>query len=230
MALVVAVVVSAVAWGLMFALPRDGFWPRALAAGVVIGVYAVAVGPARMGGLLDRHHWPADLLVGVGAGLALYGVFWLGLQTLVVVWPRLVDEVGDLYAVKGRTRPLNVALIAMVAAAGEELMFRGLLWARGGVVVGLVVYGAVHLWERKVILVAAAVIGGAVWGALLSWTGGLVAPLASHLTWGLLIIVVRPVRPALWARRLGARLRPASPGAPGPPGEPGAGRHVAPGS
>ena len=73
-------------------------------------------------------------------------------------------------------------------------------------VIGLVVYGAVHLRERKVILVLAALLGG-VWGALFTWTGGLIAAVVSHLLWSLMIIVWRPARPTAWAERAGVRLR-----------------------
>jgi len=128
---------------------------------------------------------------------------------LVIVVPALAAEVGDLYAIKGETRPAFVPLILVIAGPAEELFFRGLVQQRAGVAIGLAVYGAVHLWERKVILVVAALLAGAYWAALLSLTGGLVAPIASHLAWAMLIIVWRPARPTARAERIGVRLRTA---------------------
>jgi membrane protease YdiL (CAAX protease family) len=95
----------------------------------------------------------------------------------------------------------------VLASLGEELFFRGLWQARTSFVVGLVVYAAVHVWERKLVLIAAAVLGGALWGGLLAWTGGLVAPVVSHVAWDLAIIFWKPVHPAARSQRWSARLR-----------------------
>ncbi len=205
--LVIGVAVAAAGWGAMFAVDRHGFWTRAAAAGAAIAVYAVAVQPHEIGHLLTRPRWELDTLLGVGSGIVLYAVFWIGEQVLVVVLPKLADEVGDLYAVRGRTKPIYIPLVLAIAAPGEELFFRGLVQQRAGFVIALAVYGAVHLWERKVILILAALAAGAYWGALLGLTGGLVAPIVSHLVWCLLIIVWRPARPTARAQRIGVRLR-----------------------
>jgi membrane protease YdiL (CAAX protease family) len=207
--LVIGVVIAGAGWGAMFAAGRRHFWTRAAVAGAAIAVYAVAVEPHVIGHLLTRPRWELDSVIGVGAGIVLYGVFWIGEQALVIVLPALAAEVGDLYAVKGETRPAVVPLVLALAGPAEELFFRGLVQQRAGVAVGLAVYAAVHLWERKVILVLAAVLGGAYWGALLSLTGGLVAPILSHLVWAMLIIVWRPARPTARAERIGVKLRAA---------------------
>jgi hypothetical protein len=207
--IVLGVILAAVAWGAMFVLPKNGFWTRAALAAATIGIYTVAVEPTTIGHLFDRRHWAADLGVGLAAGAVLYAVFWVGEQALVIVLPRLAAEVGDLYTVRGQTKPWFMPLVLSIAAPGEELFFRGLLQHQAGVAVALAVYGAVHLWERKLILVLAALIGGLWWGALLAWTGGLIAPLASHLLWVMMIVVWRPARPTSWAERAGVRVRAA---------------------
>jgi membrane protease YdiL (CAAX protease family) len=177
--IVVGVIVAALAWGAMFTLGQRLFWPRAAAAGAVIATYAVAAGPDRIGRLFTHGSWPVEAALGVGSGAALYVIFWIGQKMLVLVARPLAVEV-------------QVAVLT-VAASGEELFFRGLLEARIGFVLALAVYGAVHIWERKIILILAALAGGAWWGALFSLTGGLVAPIVSHLVWCLMIIVWRPV-------------------------------------
>ncbi|MDQ6838786.1 MAG: CPBP family intramembrane metalloprotease [Actinomycetota bacterium] len=205
--IVLGVILAAAGWGAMFVLRRDGFWTRAALAGAAIGIYAVAVEPTTIGHLFDRRHWAGDLGVGVVSGAVLYAVFWVGEQALVIILPKLAVEVGDLYAVRGRTSPWFMPLVLAIAAPGEELFFRGFLQHQAGVAIALAIYGAVHLWERKVILVLAALLGGLWWGALFTWTGGLIAPVVSHLLWCLIIIVWRPARPTEWARRTGGRLR-----------------------
>ncbi|MDQ2727214.1 MAG: CPBP family intramembrane metalloprotease [Actinomycetota bacterium] len=207
--IVLGVILAAAAWGAMFVLRRDGFWTRAAMAGAAIGIYAVAVEPATIGHLFDRRHWAGDLGVGVVSGAVLYAVFWVGEQALVIILPKLAVEVGELYSVRGRTRVWFMPLVLAIAAPGEELFFRGFLQHQAGVALALIAYGAVHLWERKLILVVAALLGGLCWGALLTWTGGLIAPVVSHLLWCLMIIVWRPARPTVWAERTGVRLRAA---------------------
>jgi membrane protease YdiL (CAAX protease family) len=205
--LVIGVVVAAAGWGAMFATDRKGFWTRAALAGAASAVYAVAVEPHVIGHLLTRPRWELDIGLGVASGLVLYAIFWIGEQALVIVFPKLADEVGDLYAVKGATKPLYIPMVLAIAAPAEEIFFRGLVQQRAGVLIALAVYGAVHLWERKVILILAALAGGLYWGALLSLTGGLVAPVVSHLVWALLIIVWHPARPTARAQQIGARFR-----------------------
>jgi membrane protease YdiL (CAAX protease family) len=205
--LVFGVVLAAAAWAGMFLPRREGFWTRAAAAGAVIAIYAVAVEPSTIGHLFDRRHALADLGVGLASGVVLWALFWVGEQVLVIVLPSLAREVTDLYAVKGSTRGWFMPVVLCIAAPGEELFFRGFVQQRAGFVAALVTYAAVHLWERKVILVLAALIGGVWWGLLLSWTGGLIAPVASHVLWCLMIIVWRPARPLPWAEQLGDRLR-----------------------
>jgi membrane protease YdiL (CAAX protease family) len=198
---------AAVAWATMFLGGRRRFWARAALAAAAIAVYAVAVDGAAIGHLFAHGTWWVEILIGLAGGAVLYAVFWVGEQLLVLVLPSLAAEVGDLYAVRGETRPGYMPLVLAVAAPGEEIFFRGFLQHRGGVLVALAVYGAVHLPERKWILVIAALVGGAFWGGMFALTGGLVAPVVAHLTWDMAIIVVAPVGPAPWAVRAGTALR-----------------------
>ena len=203
----IGVVVAAAGWGAMFATQRRHFWKRAALAGAAIAIYAVAVEPHVIAHLLDRPRWELNIAIGVASGVVLYVIFWIGEQLLVIVLPRLVSEVGDLYDVRGETRPAFIPLVLLVAGLAEELFFRGLVQQRAGFFAGLAVYGAVHLWERKVILILAALAGGLYWGGLLTLTGGLVAPIVSHVVWVMLIVVVHPAQPTAQAERIGDRLR-----------------------
>jgi membrane protease YdiL (CAAX protease family) len=213
---VAGIVVAAAGWGLMFAAGRRHFWSRAAVAAVAVAAFTVAVEPHVAGHLLARRHWAGDIAVGVVSGLLLYAVFWAGEQLLVVVAPGVAAEVADLYAVRGEIDPRWIPLVLCLAGPAEELFFRGLLQQQDGFAIALAVYAAVHLWERKVVLILAALVGGVYWGLLLTWTGGLVAPIVSHLLWGLLIIWWRPARPTARAARVGDRLRVALRRSPAP--------------
>jgi membrane protease YdiL (CAAX protease family) len=190
--LVAGLAVAALAWGAMFGLGRSAFWARAAAAGLAIGVYGVVAQRHRIGDLL----WPtvADVALGLAGAVVLYGVFWAGDALLGRWWPRLATQVDALYALRSipTAEPLPIPAVLLLVGPCEELFWRGLVQARVGFVVALVCYAAVHLWERKVVLVLAAAAGGMFWGALFAWRGTLVAPIVSHALWDLAVIVWFP--------------------------------------
>jgi membrane protease YdiL (CAAX protease family) len=190
----VGLVVAAVAWGLLFALGREGFWPRAAAAGATIGLYALVVLRDELGDLfrLDA----LEVAIGVAGAAVLWAVFWAGDRLVTRLFPRLSAEVDDLYAVRGETTVARMPLVLAVIGPAEEVFWRGLVQSRAGIAVALVAYALVHVWERKPILLLAALVGGAFWGGLFAWRGTLVAPIVSHLLWDLAIIVWFPTRRA----------------------------------
>ncbi len=60
-------------------------------------------------------------------------------------------------------------------------------------------YVGVNVASRSLPIVAAAIVGGAVWAGLAWWTGGVLASLASHILWTGLMLALPPgaARPAL---------------------------------
>ena len=195
-AVIAGLVLAAVAWGALFGLGRADFWSRAAVAGLAIGGYAVVVQRAELEDLL--HPTVVDVAIGVAAAGGLYGVFWAGNVILRRWLPAVAAQVENLYDVRSVRRParLPIAAVLLVVGPCEELFWRGLVQERAGFAVALAGYAAVHLWERKAVLVLAAVVGGAFWGALFSWRGTLVAPLVSHALWDLAVVVWRPLVPA----------------------------------
>ena len=191
-AVVVGLAVAAVAWGLLFALGRERFWPRAAAAGAVIGMYGLVAQRRRLGDLFAFD--AADIAVGVVSAAVLWAVFWIGDRLVTRVFPRLSAQVDALYDVRRETSRRTMPFVLAVIGPAEEVFWRGLVQSRAGVAVALLGYTLVHVWERKPILLLAALVGGAFWGALFAWTGSLVAPIVSHLLWDLAIIVWFPTR------------------------------------
>lgn len=188
----IGLVLAAVAWALLFALGRDGFWTRAAVAGAAIGIYALVALRSSLAELFAVTL--ADVAIGVVGAAVLWAVFWIGDRIVTRLFPRLSSEVDDLYAVRGETKASRMPLVLAVIGPAEEIFWRGLIQSRAGIVVALVAYALVHIWERKPILLLAAVVGGAFWGAIFAWTGTLVAPILSHLLWDLAIIVWFPTR------------------------------------
>jgi membrane protease YdiL (CAAX protease family) len=189
---VVGLAVAAVAWGALFGLGRSAFWSRAAVAGLTIGAYGVVAQRAAIGDFLRPT--ALDVAIGVAGAGVLYGVFWAG-DLLLRRWsPASAAQVDDLYQVRSMSTPerLPMAAVLLVVGPCEELFWRGFVQARAGFIVALACYAAVHVWERKAVLILAAIAGGAFWGALFAWRGTLVAPIVSHALWDLAVVVWFP--------------------------------------
>lgn len=62
-----------------------------------------------------------------------------------------------------------------------------------GLIFGIVVYGTAHLLTGRIMLAAAATLGGTFWGLLYAWQGRLWPVVISHIVWDLLVFLVRPI-------------------------------------
>lgn len=172
------------AFAYMFALPRPGIWPRTWIAAGAVSATAV-IGMAALGrlgeivGPLDA----TELAIGLGVGAAWLVATHVGYAVITRIFPAFGHQVRDLYRLgEEDTAARMVGPIAAMGVA-EELLFRGVLQGVGGLALALVAYTAVQVFERKWALAVAALLGGAVWGALFAWRGGLVAPIAAHVLW-----------------------------------------------
>jgi membrane protease YdiL (CAAX protease family) len=92
------------------------------------------------------------------------------------------------------------ALTLVLVVPGEELFWRGLvlpeLQGATSVVAGAILTwagaaGVAAAWSSAPLL-AAAVVGGAVWTSVGAWSGGVLAPIASHLLWTGLMLAWPP--------------------------------------
>jgi membrane protease YdiL (CAAX protease family) len=92
----------------------------------------------------------------------------------------------------GTSLPAVLALSVLVSVPGEELFWRGLaapvlggtfLGVAGGAAVAWVAYVLANAPSRSLAILAGAVVGGALWAWLGWWSGGVLAPLASHILW-----------------------------------------------
>jgi membrane protease YdiL (CAAX protease family) len=194
--LVAGILLQAVAWRFV-AAGRTPFWPTATATWAVVGLATVLVAPPAC-----CDDVPAG--VAIGAGAVAGGALYAATRAVVAVatrLPGLAAAVGDVYA---RSREISPAVLwtatVLVVVPGEELFWRGLVVPELGASMGGVP-GTILAWLAAVAItalwadlpfLAAAVVGGAVWTALAAWSGGVVAPLASHLVWTAAMVAWRP--------------------------------------
>lgn len=189
--LLAGLAVAATAMGSMFLFGRRHFWSRAMAAGTVIGVFGAVAERDRLGAYLRPT--VVDVVIGLGSAVLLYLVFRVGDRGLSQFMPALHREVRDLYRLRAEARLGAIPPMIAVVAATEELFWRGFVQARAGLLVATLAYALVLFWERKIVLIVAALICGATWGGLFAWRDTLVAPLLSHIVWDLAIMVFFPV-------------------------------------
>jgi uncharacterized protein len=195
-AITVGVAAHMTGWWLISSRGRD-VWrvlPVVLAA---MGASAVALLPDAA----SRVETVTAFVVGLVAGAALYAATRM-VVALAARSRRVARQIRDAYAPaerEGVVRPLVLTLLASVP--GEELFYRGLtqrtlagtwLGLGGGALAAWLLYILANAPSRSLPIIAGAVVGGSVWGALAWWSGGLVAPLASHLVWTGMMLLVPP--------------------------------------
>jgi len=184
-AVLVSLAVATVAWAAMFLPARRGIWPRTWVAALALSATAIACLAAvgRLGEILGPVS-ATELAIGLAVGGGWLVATHVGYRILAWLFPTFGAQVRDLYRLReGEATPAQMAGPIVAMGVAEELLFRGVLQGLGGFVLALVAYTAVQAFERKWALALAALLGGAVWGALFAWRVGLVAPIAAHVLW-----------------------------------------------
>ena len=181
----VALAVAAAAWAFMFLPDRRGIWTRTwLAAAALIGTSVACLAAVDRLGEVVGPVDAVEVVIGLAVGAAWLVATHVGYRLVSWLLPAFGAQVRDLYRMREGGTPTS-RMVGPVVAMGvaEELLFRGVLQGLGGFVLGLAAYTAVQAFERKWALALAALLGGAVWGALFAWRGGIVAPVVAHVAW-----------------------------------------------
>ncbi len=152
---------------------------------------ALLAGPLPTG---DRRRPAAAAGLGVLLGSVAIAVCVLG-GLVVARVPVLRDPAQELLAHAGPDTVLVVA-VALVNGVVEELFFRGALYdavpARWAVPATTVVYAVTTLGSGVALLAVAALVLGVLTAVLRRRTGGVIAPIAAHVTWSVAMLLVLP--------------------------------------
>jgi hypothetical protein len=194
--MVVGALAEAIGWRLV-AAGRAMVWRLMPALFLVMGIAAVL---ARRPVAATRVGDGVALVVGVASGLILY----VATRLFVAIAGRwepfhrhVVKEYQEAAEVPLR-EALALSLLIMVPA--EELFWRGLFQARldqslPAFVAGVwtwLAYVAVNIASGSLPIIAAAVVGGALWAGLAVWSGGMLASIGSHMLWTGLMLALPP--------------------------------------
>jgi membrane protease YdiL (CAAX protease family) len=185
-----------VAWWSVSSRRRD-LWTTIPPVLAVLGVTAILLAPDATPKVSDG----LALLVGGATGVALFVATRI-FVAVAIHWRPFARHVIDAYQ-EAAEEPFvrSLVLSLLVSVPSEEFFFRGLtqrtlaetwLGAAGAAVVTLILYVLANLPSRSLPIVAGAIVGGAVWGAVAWWSGGILAPLASHVAWTGLMLVLPP--------------------------------------
>jgi membrane protease YdiL (CAAX protease family) len=170
------------------------YWLTLALAGVWVAGGFVS-GPLHLGGICWRGRNQRPVITGTTIGLLLGAVFVIGglIARQIAPVAELITRVL-LYAHHG-WYPVIVA-ITLVNGVAEEVFFRGALYTALGryhpVVISTVLYTCVTLASGNPMLGFAAIILGTVCAFERRATGGVLAPVLTHLVWGLIMVLVLP--------------------------------------
>jgi uncharacterized protein len=189
-------VLGAVALGVSLRIEPGSAWfyPATVALAVVWVVGAFCSGPLHLGRIEGRSGLVRPWLPPIVLGLGLAAVFFAGALVVRHV-PYLEGRVAGVldYADEGSVPVL--LLITAVNGVAEELFFRGALYAavtRHPVLWTTVAYTLVTLASGNVMLAGAAVVLGVVVGLQRRASGGILAPILTHVSWSLTVLVSLP--------------------------------------
>lgn len=193
----IVVVLGGIVLGLSLRLEPGSmaFYGASLALSVVWAAGAFASGPLHLGRIARRDVHVRPVVTPILIGLALAGVFVVG-GLVVRQIPFLAGQVGDVVEFADEGVIPVLILITAVTGAAEELFFRGAAYAatpRHPVLVTTVLYTLATYATGNVMLTFAAALLGVVVGLERRASGGILAPVLTHLSWSLSMLFALPV-------------------------------------
>ncbi|MGB0100033.1 MAG: CPBP family glutamic-type intramembrane protease [Nocardioides sp.] len=172
----------------------EWFYPATLVLAAVWTVGAVASGPLHLGRIGTAAGLRRPVLIPMAIGFGLAAVFVVG-ALLVRELPFLYDEVREVTAHAAQGSWPLLVLVTTVNGVAEELFFRGAAYAAipvHPVLWTTIAYGVATLATGNVMLAFAALLLGAVVGLERRASGGVLAPVLTHLTWSLTMLFALP--------------------------------------
>jgi membrane protease YdiL (CAAX protease family) len=156
---------------------------------------AFASGPLHLGCIRWRGRHQRPVLTGSAVGLLLGGLFVAG-GVVAREIPTVRELIADVLEYSNFGPLWLVVLITLINGVAEELFFRGALYTALGrfhpVLVSTVLYIAATMASGNPMLGFAAVILGTVCALERRATGGVLAPVLTHLFWGLVMVLALP--------------------------------------
>ena len=193
----ITLAVGATLLGLSFSIRQgdSAFYPLTLGLAATWAVGSFASGPLHLGHILSGGTLRRPIVAPIAVGLALAGIFVAGAIVIRTI-PALASLAED---VLGYARAGNlwiIFVITLVNGVTEELFFRGALFAAIGVrfpvLISTIIYSLATVAGGNPVLVFAAAMLGTVVALQRRAGGGVLAPILTHITWSLTMLLVLP--------------------------------------
>ena len=197
--LIGTVLLAALFWFVTFYLTWASFWIKISFSAATLAILSLLLQPNR------KEHIRIDaraVALGLASAAILYFIFWIGKAVSEVILPFSGGQIGGIYD-KGAGTPMWVIalLLFFVTGPSEELYWRGYLqknlmmrygqWQ--GWLLATAIYAAVHIWSFNFMLIGAAAVAGAFWGAMYWRLKNLTPVIISHSVWSAVIFAVFPM-------------------------------------
>ena len=191
---------AAALWFVTFYLTWASFWIKISLSAATLAVLALLLQPDQR----DQLEFSSSaIIVGLVSAVILYIIFWGGKLVTTSFLPFAGSQIGSIYG-KGIGTPgwIIALLLFFVTGPAEELYWRGYLqknlMARFGPwqgwILAVAIYAGVHIWSFNFMLIAAAGVAGAFWGAMYWRFKNLAPVIISHSIWSAVIFAFLPMR------------------------------------
>ncbi len=194
---VVVLVLGAVLLGISLTRQpgEPSFYWLTLALAAVWACGAVASGPLHLGSIEWGGRNKRPVFTGIAVGLLVGSAFVVGALVVREI-DVLVEPITRVLVFANQGSLPLVVFITLVNGVAEELFFRGALYSalQGGrpVLVSTILYVAATSASGNPMLGFAAVVLGLVCAWERRVTGGVLAPVLTHLVWGLIMVLALP--------------------------------------
>jgi membrane protease YdiL (CAAX protease family) len=198
--LIGTVLLASLLWFITFALGGVSFWLKiSVSAAALAGLSFFLQPPHREEFRFDAR----AIALGLAAAAGLYLLFWMGKAVATTLFDFAGRQIGGIYT-KATGMPMGVIalLLFFVTGPSEEIFWRGYLqrhlmqrfgrWQ--GWALATAVYAGVHVCSLNFMLVGAAAVAGAFWGAMYVRCGNIAPVIVSHSVWSAVIFAVFPMR------------------------------------
>ena len=193
----ITLAVGATLLGLSFSV-RQGdpaFYPLTFGLAATWTLGSLLSGPLHLGHILRGGTLRRPIITPIVAGLLLAALFVLGAFVIRTI-PALASLTEDVLGYARLGNLWIILVITLVNGITEELFFRGSLYAAIGtwhpVLISTVLYALATVAGGNPVLVFAAALLGTVVGLERRASGGILAPILTHITWSLSMLLVLP--------------------------------------
>lgn len=199
MAVGLTVGLAFVLWFVTFYLSWSIFWIKISFSAAILAILSLWLQPRRVGQFRFNK---SAIIIGLASAGLLYFIFFMGKMISSAIFPFAQGQIGAIYGKgTGTSTAVIVFLLFFITGPSEEIYWRGYLqkalmvrygnWQ--GWLLATGIYAGAHIWSFNFMLMGAAAMAGAFWGAMFWRFKNLAPVIISHSIWSTVIFVLFPM-------------------------------------